>query len=159
MVGRNDPCPCGSGLKYKKCCERVVAFRSAERARESRESEVKLALLSELNQWFDRQMTKKAVSEWVDHFKTAMGLPLHQPIPSNYIHIFRFWLLFDAPCMDGRRPVDRWREVVTPLPDREKWVEELCRIHLGCYEVVEVGGDEARVRPLPWGRRGSRPRD
>lgn len=20
MVGRNDPCPCGSGLKYKKCC-------------------------------------------------------------------------------------------------------------------------------------------
>ena len=18
--GRNDPCPCGSGLKYKKCC-------------------------------------------------------------------------------------------------------------------------------------------
>ena len=90
-------------------------------------------------------MTKKAVSEWVDHFKTAMGLPLHQPIPSNYISIFRFWLLFDAPCMDGRRPVDRWREVVTPLPDREKWVEELCRIHLGCYEVVEVGGDEARV--------------
>ena len=21
-VGRNDPCPCGSGLKYKKCCMR-----------------------------------------------------------------------------------------------------------------------------------------
>ncbi|RYL87094.1 SEC-C metal-binding domain-containing protein [Sporolactobacillus sp. THM19-2] len=19
-MGRNDPCPCGSGLKYKKCC-------------------------------------------------------------------------------------------------------------------------------------------
>jgi preprotein translocase subunit SecA len=19
-VGRNDPCPCGSGKKYKKCC-------------------------------------------------------------------------------------------------------------------------------------------
>jgi len=19
-VGRNDPCPCGNGLKYKKCC-------------------------------------------------------------------------------------------------------------------------------------------
>lgn len=22
-VGRNDPCPCGSGLKYKKCCGRL----------------------------------------------------------------------------------------------------------------------------------------
>jgi SWIM/SEC-C metal-binding protein len=20
VPGRNDPCPCGSGLKYKKCC-------------------------------------------------------------------------------------------------------------------------------------------
>ena len=19
-INRNDPCPCGSGLKYKKCC-------------------------------------------------------------------------------------------------------------------------------------------
>lgn len=19
-IGRNDPCPCGSGRKYKKCC-------------------------------------------------------------------------------------------------------------------------------------------
>ena len=22
-VGRNDPCPCGSGLKYKKCCGKI----------------------------------------------------------------------------------------------------------------------------------------
>lgn len=24
-AGRNDPCPCGSGLKYKKCCGRAAA--------------------------------------------------------------------------------------------------------------------------------------
>jgi uncharacterized protein YecA (UPF0149 family) len=23
-VGRNDPCSCGSGLKYKKCCGRII---------------------------------------------------------------------------------------------------------------------------------------
>ena len=23
-VGRNDPCPCGSGKKYKKCCGAMV---------------------------------------------------------------------------------------------------------------------------------------
>ena len=22
-VGRNDPCPCGSGKKYKKCCDKA----------------------------------------------------------------------------------------------------------------------------------------
>jgi hypothetical protein len=26
-VGRNDPCPCGSGKKYKKCCEVRLAHR------------------------------------------------------------------------------------------------------------------------------------
>ncbi|HOE60362.1 MAG TPA: YchJ family protein [Kiritimatiellia bacterium] len=24
-IGRNDPCPCGSGKKYKKCCSQTVA--------------------------------------------------------------------------------------------------------------------------------------
>jgi len=23
-VGRNDPCPCGSGQKFKKCCGKVT---------------------------------------------------------------------------------------------------------------------------------------
>ncbi|MQK95709.1 SEC-C metal-binding domain-containing protein, partial [Escherichia coli] len=23
-IGRNDPCPCGSGKKYKKCCGRNI---------------------------------------------------------------------------------------------------------------------------------------
>jgi len=26
-VGRNDPCPCGSGKKYKKCCEAKTHHR------------------------------------------------------------------------------------------------------------------------------------
>lgn len=32
-IGRNDPCHCGSGQKYKKCCEsKDDAVRSAELA-------------------------------------------------------------------------------------------------------------------------------
>src|SRR2546430_13952490 len=30
-VGRNDPCPCGSGQKYKKCCGAVIALQPARR--------------------------------------------------------------------------------------------------------------------------------
>jgi hypothetical protein len=29
-VGRNDPCPCGSGKKYKKCCGAVVPLVQPE---------------------------------------------------------------------------------------------------------------------------------
>ena len=25
-IGRNEPCPCGSGKKYKKCAENKVAY-------------------------------------------------------------------------------------------------------------------------------------
>lgn len=42
MTGRNDPCPCGSGKKYKKCCLKKdeEARRAAdEAARDAREAE------------------------------------------------------------------------------------------------------------------------
>ena len=26
-TGRNDPCPCGSGKKFKKCCENKTAIQ------------------------------------------------------------------------------------------------------------------------------------
>ncbi|MHB1455212.1 MAG: SEC-C metal-binding domain-containing protein [Saccharofermentanales bacterium] len=29
-IGQNDPCPCGSGKKYKKCCKRVADSRTAQ---------------------------------------------------------------------------------------------------------------------------------
>ncbi|MFC4809782.1 SEC-C metal-binding domain-containing protein [Paenibacillus sp. GCM10023250] len=36
-VGRNDPCPCGSGIKYKKCClEKDAAARFAGREADAR---------------------------------------------------------------------------------------------------------------------------
>ena len=31
-IGRNDPCPCGSGQKYKRCCGPRDAAAAAERA-------------------------------------------------------------------------------------------------------------------------------
>ncbi len=35
-IGRNDPCPCGSGKKYKKCCGRPGAKPQIEKARVAR---------------------------------------------------------------------------------------------------------------------------
>jgi len=28
-IGRNDPCPCGSGKKYKKCCEQKLGSKKS----------------------------------------------------------------------------------------------------------------------------------
>jgi hypothetical protein len=32
-IGRNDPCPCGSGLKYKKCCLRKDSLKNHSEVR------------------------------------------------------------------------------------------------------------------------------
>jgi tetratricopeptide (TPR) repeat protein len=52
-IGRNDPCPCGSGQKYKRCClprdavaERAAADRAATLAREADERSAPDAAIS-----------------------------------------------------------------------------------------------------------------
>jgi hypothetical protein len=43
-VGRNDPCPCGTGQKYKKCCAaKDAAAESAELAARNAEVAARLA--------------------------------------------------------------------------------------------------------------------
>ncbi|WP_169713683.1 YecA family protein [Paludifilum halophilum] len=153
MVGRNDPCPCGSGKKYKKCCERVVAFRSAEQVREERELRVKTRLLKELDHWFEQRLTREDKWKWAQKFKQHLNLPPDQPVPSNHVYSLRFWLLFDAPCIDGRRAVDAWRETLHPKPEVKRVLEELCEICLAGYEVVEKRDSEVRLQALGEDRR------
>lgn len=48
-VGRNDPCPCGSGKKFKKCCEAKMSRKSmSERKIENQTAIQKSAGLSDL---------------------------------------------------------------------------------------------------------------
>jgi hypothetical protein len=49
-VGRNEPCPCGSGKKYKHCCldkdeakARTARAKAAEKAAKAAEKETKAA--------------------------------------------------------------------------------------------------------------------
>ena len=47
-IGRNDPCPCGSGLKYKNCCITkgdVFLRKLADKARKEREGNIITRLL------------------------------------------------------------------------------------------------------------------
>jgi hypothetical protein len=51
-IGRNDPCPCGSGQKYKRCCLPREDAAAVERARE-REREDAAALLADEDDGLD----------------------------------------------------------------------------------------------------------
>jgi len=48
-TGRNDPCPCGSGKKFKKCCEsKMIGKRFAAHKIEDQNQVTKAAGLSSL---------------------------------------------------------------------------------------------------------------
>ncbi|SDB95789.1 SEC-C motif-containing protein [Melghirimyces thermohalophilus] len=148
-AGRNDPCPCGSGKKYKKCCERVVAIQSAEQVREERERKAKSRLVTELNRWFEEVCSEEIDEIWDLRFKEFFHLPADKPIPANLTYTYRFWILFDAPCYHGQRPVEVWREQLSErTSESDRMAQELTEVHLCCYEVIEVGEGEARLRSL-----------
>jgi hypothetical protein len=63
-VGRNDPCPCGSGKKYKKCClnnDRNLPPTN----RNIPNSDVKRfeRFYNEQNAWFDRELSERSSAE------------------------------------------------------------------------------------------------
>lgn len=148
MVGRNDPCPCGSGKKYKKCCERVVAFRVAEQMREKRDRHWLAELLTDLNRWFSRHVPVPEQDRWADRFKRLLGFPEDQPIPKQFTFSFHYWLLFDAPCLDGKRPVERWITTVQKNPEKERVLKSFLEAELHCYEMVYIGEDYLLFRSL-----------
>ena len=45
MAGRNDPCPCGSGKKYKQCCLPKDRAAQAQRIEAKRDTEIPEAVM------------------------------------------------------------------------------------------------------------------
>lgn len=54
-IGRNDPCPCGSGLKYKRCC--LEKDQTAEHQQFVRAAEAAAAQRKEVETFLDREQT------------------------------------------------------------------------------------------------------
>lgn len=77
-VQRNEPCPCGSGKKYKKCCMEQV--RQQEVARADRREGIQKALTwisshyrSQIDQWVEE--------EWLGHINAAERQGIAQADP------------------------------------------------------------------------------
>lgn len=142
-AGRNDPCPCGSGRKYKRCC------LGMEAGREEFERELQtegLGLLRELGR-FASQRTQAAPESIA-----AERFPFWRP-PLDRQHASRLldYLIFDYhPNAYGRSaaqeylaergPVirDRWRDLLSA------WQDESMRL----FALEQWSGGFARCRPV-----------
>lgn len=65
-VGRNDPCPCGSGKKYKKCCMNKSNPTPANRAEEKSPIEQTSILKSQLEQLSTKRILENIQAAGLD---------------------------------------------------------------------------------------------
>lgn len=95
-VGRNDPCPCGSGRKYKRCCLEVE--RSALRL---------AAALEERMLELGALVREEAGPAWREAFERHLA-----PLPGTGVALPEYaawldtWLVCDAPVFGGRTPLE-----------------------------------------------------
>lgn len=85
-LGRNDPCHCGSGKKYKKCCmakdeaaehaafekQYAEASKAAAAAAEAKEKEAKAAPSKDIS---STQTKQKPTSQVTEHHRNTIAAP------------------------------------------------------------------------------------
>jgi hypothetical protein len=109
MPGRNDPCPCGSGLKYKRCCLRTSDAHDFQwrhlRAAEGR-------LVPELLTWSLEEYGAPFVEAALDAFFLREGVPPNYDESEEFSGFFVPWFVyrFIADAQDRARVAHAPRE-------------------------------------------------
>ena len=136
-VSRNDPCPCGSGRKFKKCCYKRERLITA----------------------LDRAMAIELVENYVESCderhqarnEFCGGLDLDVPAMTEHFRdtsdsAFLFWFAFDRPRDDGSWVVDRILEAHPLLSSGERrYLEQMRTTAMMPYEVIATRPGESVV--------------
>jgi hypothetical protein len=95
-VGRNDPCPCGSGRKHKRCC--LDGERTALRLADQLERRI-----DELGD----QVRQEHRTAWRAEFERSIGpLPPLGGVVAEEAEWLDSWLVCHASVVDGRTPLE-----------------------------------------------------
>ncbi len=142
-VGRNEPCPCGSGKKFKKCCLPGVEGQGTSGAYSwAEEDEGPLTRLTDRTMAFAQSSPgegglKRAVQEFLR--RTRIGSFEEQETsgsPVDLASVFIDWFLFGRRDRRGRTVADRFAESKPSLPADEE--EMLAAGQAGSFSVFEA---------------------
>jgi hypothetical protein len=114
-VGRNDPCPCGSGKKFKKCHGGVTAQFSSMPTPDPEALKIKLEQIAAIQKQRQQQQGfgKSIISTVFQGYRImAVGSKLFHSLTWKTFHDFLFdymkLLLGSECCGDGERAVRVW---------------------------------------------------
>lgn len=144
-VGRNDPCPCGSGLKYKKCCLGKDQVARAPFSSADRDSALAGLMRFSTRPAFARDHVTAQELFWGDRLAghpedRVREVNAHEQSQMAY----HDWFVFDYPLGDDRTVVDLFleREGARLGVGEREYLERMRHSHIRLYEVVEVVSDE-----------------
>ncbi|MGB6522041.1 MAG: SEC-C metal-binding domain-containing protein [Candidatus Cybelea sp.] len=141
-LGRNDPCPCGSGKKYKRCClsaANVTPLRFPQEARQRAWG----AVCDYARRFTEEIATQQAIFLGSE----VAGLPANRRdvIRKNeqLAQQFVAWYICESE-VGNRNVCDEFlqRKWQTLTPAERRYLEAMRKTHLGLYEVESVVRDE-----------------
>jgi SEC-C motif len=147
VVGRNEPCPCGSGRKYKKCCLAKPGIGLGAFTRSERES-----ALAGLTRFAHRPEFEEEHEHADDEFweqQDPDGLTDDEAerldeLEDDEEYAFHTWFFFDYQLADGRRLAEVFleREGSRLRAGEREYLTRMLATQLRLYEVIEVQPEE-----------------
>lgn len=151
-VGRNDPCPCGSSKKYKKCC----LAKDEAAGRKTAVTPVESSLTERLVSFSKQQHFGK---EFEDAYSLFFKKQFTEPIAMDDEQEMAFgafleWFIHDRILKSGKTIVEEfYQENFRRLSQEERNIIEAEMLgYLSVYEVAAIVPDEGvRLRDLTTG--------
>lgn len=138
-VGRNDPCPCGSGKKYKKCCLNKDEARKSEKTSVT-PKEIKLR--DQLVSFSAKERYKKDFEKayrlfWRRPFKEPLVLGENEEADFGF---FADWFIHDFTLKNGLTIIEEFnQDKKEKLSDEERFLLKYeMASYLSLYEVISV---------------------
>ena len=149
-IGRNDPCPCGSGKKYKKCCLSKAEIKTEPNADEFKKrkwSAVQLGLHDKLLSHIVDYYGKEAIHEAYEQFQ-LYRIDTGLDFSTKEMPVFAPWFYYEwLPSDDSRimknapnmSPGLSLIDSDSRLSDNEvRFLAECCRTSFSFFEILGV---------------------
>jgi len=143
-IGRNDPCPCGSGKKYKNCCIDLESTAQADLF--TRYSQTIAAVKLKLDEAF-KSGIKKIRKDAQQNF---LRYSVKNQLSADHESLFSDWLWFDMVDSDGdtmARDYLSKHAAFMPAPLLE-CLTALSTSYLSVYEPMASSADRMDVRDI-----------
>jgi SEC-C motif/Protein of unknown function (DUF2384) len=151
-VGRNDPCPCGSGRKYKKCClgkEESAGTRTAPELPKTMTTAAEARLQQRLTEFSTQPRFKRQFDQALQVFFGEQDI-VAEDAPLSHAEFGQFleWFIHDYTQESGGTLLDIFQRTDGRLlPAKEKAIlEEQRKSVLSAYEVLESHPERAEIR-------------